>query len=58
VHTFARKHELPIFGVVPFDEAMPAAERAESAPLDHAPDAPAVRAIGQLAQEVVGNGRA
>ena len=58
VREFAARHELDIAGVVPFDDHMPAAERAQSAPLDFAPDAPAVTAIGRLAREWVANGRA
>ena len=56
VEQFARQHELPVVGVIPFDDSMPGAERAEAAPLDFAPDAPAVRAIGQLAEEVMRHG--
>ena len=58
VREFADQHGLEIAGVVPFDEHMPAAERAGAAPLDHAPDTPAVAAIGELARRFVGNGRA
>ena len=58
VREFAEQHGLEIAGVVPFDEQMPAAERAGAAPLDHAPDTPAVTAIGELARRFVGNGRA
>jgi CO dehydrogenase maturation factor len=58
VRTFADRNELEIVGVIPFDERMPEAERAESAPLDFAPDSEAISAIAQLAEEVVGNGRA
>ena len=58
VREFAEQHGLEIAGVVPFDEQMPAAERAGAAPLDHAPDTPAVAAIGELARRFVGNGRA
>lgn len=56
VVTFAERNGLEIAGFVPFDEQMPAAERAESAPLDFAPDAPAVRAIAELAEAVVARG--
>ncbi|HET8953552.1 MAG TPA: ArsA-related P-loop ATPase [Solirubrobacteraceae bacterium] len=56
VMTFAERHGLDVAGVVPFDDSMPAAERAESAPLDFAPDSPAVRAIGDLARSVVAHG--
>ncbi len=58
VQEFAQANDLEIAGVIPFDEAMPGAERAGIAPLDHAPDTPAVAAIGELALRVVGNGRA
>jgi CO dehydrogenase maturation factor len=53
VEEFAARHELQIAGSVPFDERMPEAERVGVAPLDHAPDAPAVAAIGTLAREVM-----
>jgi len=58
VREFARRNELELLGVIPFDERMPDAERAGQAPLDFAADAPAVAAIGALAREMVGNGRA
>ena len=57
VEEFAAGHELEIAGVVPFDERLPEAERAQQAPLDFSPDSPAVVAIGRIAQEVT-NGRA
>src|SRR5919204_761965 len=58
VREFADQHELELAGIVPFDEALPEAERAQAAPLDFAPDAPAIRAIEQLARTVVtANGR-
>ena len=55
---FAQLHGLEIVGVIPFDERLPDAERAQQAPLDFAPNSPAVRAITQLAQEVASDGRA
>ncbi len=58
VQEFARANGLEITGVIPFDEEMPAAERAGVAPLDHAPDTAAVAAIGELAHRMAGNGRA
>ena len=58
VEEFAAGHELEIAGVVPFDERLPEAERAQASPLDHAPDSPAVRAIADLAERLVANGRA
>ncbi len=58
VTQFAAQHDLDVAGVIPFDERMPAAERAGAAPLDFAPDADAVAAIGALAQNWVIDGRA
>jgi CO dehydrogenase maturation factor len=58
VREFAESHDLEVAGVVPRDEHFPEAERAEAAPLDYAPDAPAVAAIGDLAEGFVTNGRA
>ena len=60
VKQFAAQNNLEIAGVVPFDERMPEAERAEAAPLDYAPDADAVQAIAALAEQLIenGNGRA
>jgi CO dehydrogenase maturation factor len=58
VREFAAKHGLELAGVVPYDEQLPNAEREGVAPLDFAPDAPAVAAIGELARNAVeGNGR-
>lgn len=58
VREFAGRHDLEIAGVIPFDEAMQAAERAEQAPLDHNADSPAVRAIGEIARSLAANGAA
>jgi len=58
VREFAGQHALEIAGVVPYDDNMPQAERAGAAPLDFAPHAPAVAAIGELAERLVSNGRA
>ena len=59
VEAFADTHGLDIAGVVPFDDAMPGAEREGVAPLDHAPDAAAIAAIRELSETMVGgNGRA
>jgi CO dehydrogenase maturation factor len=57
VRQFAAQHDLEVAAVVPFDERMPEAERAEAAPLDFAPDAPAIAAIDEFARESVANGR-
>ena len=58
VRQFAERHGLELAGSVPFDDAFQAAERAGVAPLDFAPDAPAVKAIGALARTWGGDGRA
>src|ERR687886_1996389 len=56
VREFADRHELDVAGVIPFDERLPEAERAQAAPLDYAPDARAVSAIAELADRLVANG--
>ena len=56
VQEFSAQHGLELAGVVPFDDRLPEAERAGAAPLDLAPDAPAVAAIGEIAERIVGNG--
>ena len=56
VRRFADGHGLELAGVIPYDERLLAAERAGQAPLDHAPDAPAVRAVGELAGRIVAGG--
>ena len=61
VREFAQRNELEVGGIIPFDEAMPGAERAGSSPLDFAPDGPAVAAIERIASglvdgSVAGNG--
>ena len=56
VDEFARRHALEVAATIPFDECFPEAERARQAPLDFAPDAPAVAAIAALAREWVADG--
>ncbi len=56
VRAFAERHGLPLAAIIPFDESMPAAERAGAAPLDFAADAPAVQAIAELAEREVARG--
>ena len=58
VRQFAAQHDLPIAGVVPFDDSMPESERAQQAPLDFAPGSPAVEAIAKIGRELASNGRA
>jgi CO dehydrogenase maturation factor len=57
VRRFADANGIELVGVVPHDDRLPEAERAGKAPLDHAPDAPAVQAIGELAERLVADGR-
>lgn len=49
VATYCRNHQLELLAVVPYDEAILEAEMAAAAPLDHAPDSPAIHAIAGLA---------
>ena len=58
VNQFIDRHGLDLAGVVPFDASFQGAERAGAAPLDFAPDTPAMAAIESLAREWAGNGRA
>jgi len=53
VREFAEKHGLEVGGIIPYDDLMPAAERAGSSPLDFAPEGPAVTAIQQIARGLV-----
>lgn len=58
VREFADRHDLELVATIPFDEQLLEAERQGVAPLDHAPNAPAIEAIGALTDRVVdGNGR-
>lgn len=52
VREFAGQHGLDVVGVIPYDEALPEAERSRAAPLDHAPGSPAVAAIRELAEAI------
>ncbi len=54
VREFAEQHGLEIAGVVPYDGSLPDAERNSVAPLDYAPDAPAIGAIGEIAERLAG----
>ena len=48
IREYAARHHLPLAGDIPFDEVIRKAEQAGRPPIDH-PDAPAVRAIAELA---------
>ena len=50
---FAEDNGLEVAGLVPFDECFRRAERASAAPIDHEPEAPAVKAIEELAPELL-----
>lgn len=56
VREFASKHDLELAGVVPYDDALPDAERAGAAPVDHTPASPAVEAIAEIARDLADNG--
>ena len=58
VRQFADQHGLEVAGVVPFDESFPEAERSGQAPLDFAPDSPAIGAIAEVGRQFADNGRA
>ncbi len=53
VERFADDQGLELAGAIPFDECFSHAERAAAAPIDFAPDAAAVLAIGDLARSLV-----
>lgn len=53
VDAFAEAHDLGVIGAIPYDECFRHAEQAAVAPIDFAPDAPAVVAIGKLARKLV-----
>jgi len=53
VQQFADEHDLGLIGSIPYDECFYHAERAAVAPIDFAPNAPAVVAIGRLARKLV-----
>jgi CO dehydrogenase maturation factor len=56
IHAYAARHDLSVLGEIPFDEVIRKAEIAGQAPLEH-PDAPAVRAIADLADRLTSPGR-
>lgn len=52
VTRFAQEHGLELVGAIPYHECFAHAERAAEAPIDFAPDAAAVVAIGDLARRI------
>jgi CO dehydrogenase maturation factor len=57
VHRVFEPPKVGVLGIVPFDEAVVAADRAPAALIDVAPDAPAARSVADLAGRLVGTGR-
>lgn len=49
VRAYCTAHDLEVIAAVPFDEAVTEADAQGRALLDHAPEAPAVRAVADLA---------
>jgi CO dehydrogenase maturation factor len=49
IRDYCIAHDLQVIGDVPYDPALLDAERAARPPVDYAPDAPAVRALRELA---------
>ena len=50
IRQYCHNHALEIAAVIPFDEAIIAAEQQGQAVIDHAPNCPAVQAVSELAQ--------
>ena len=57
VRDFANRHGLPIEAVVPFDDAVVAADERGAALIEYQPAAPSVAAIRRLADGVLTTGR-
>jgi CO dehydrogenase maturation factor len=53
VDAFAREEGLEVLGSVPWDDCFHEAERASRAPIDFAPDAEAMLALGRLAPRLL-----
>ena len=54
ITTIQNSVKLPLLGWVPYDASVGDAERTGAAPIDMAPGSPAVKAIGELADRLVG----
>jgi CO dehydrogenase maturation factor len=57
IRQYCETHGLTVIGEVPYDTALIDAERAARPPVEFAPDAPAVRAIRELAARLTGGER-
>ena len=53
IREYCGRHGFEVIGVVPFDESVTAADQAGRALIDHAPSAPAVTAVAQLADVLI-----
>ena len=53
VHEFGRDNDIDVVGVIPFDDCFREAERVPLAPLDHDPEAGAMKAIAELAPRLL-----
>lgn len=53
IEEYCTEHALTVAGYVPFDDTIRLAERDATSPMDYEPDSPGVRAIQDLATEVV-----
>ena len=53
IATFCAQHEMPILGTIPLDEQLVEAERQALAPIDFAPQCPAVQAVAEIAEQVL-----
>jgi len=56
VRDFAGRHGLPLAGVVPFDDAVVAADQHGAALIEYQPGAPSVIAIKRLAEQLLSDG--
>ncbi|MFN2388171.1 MAG: hypothetical protein ABR575_00990 [Actinomycetota bacterium] len=56
IREFCDQSDLELFGAIPFDESLAAAERAGRAPVDHDPGAPSVTAVRELVERVLAAG--
>lgn len=56
IRDYCASHGLTVIGEIPFDPLLLDAERAARPPIEFAPDAPAVRAVRELAGRLVRDG--
>jgi len=53
IEAYCDEHDLEIAAVVPFDDAVRRADQEGAAPIDHDPDAPSIRAVRELAEDLL-----